>query len=141
VQKTSKSFVFIKSLLPALIWSGIIFYMISVPSDNIPESRILKIENIDKLIHFSMFFVLTILLCFGFLMQTAFKKVNKFYIAYAISISIIYGALTEIMQELFFDSRSADKWDFVANTFGAIAGLFVFIFLIKSKIKIFRHNI
>jgi len=126
VQKIHKGFKFIKYLMPSILWGAIIFFIISIPKSTIPDSRLLAIKNIDKVIHITMFFIFSFLLCFGFLKQKVLQHPRNYFLTYAIIFGIFYGALTEIMQAVWFVSRSGNVLDFFANSLGAIIGALVF---------------
>lgn len=134
MQKNHKGLTLLKYMMPALIWAAGIFLVISIPGSSIPKSRFLNIENFDKVIHFSLFFVLCLLLCYGFFKQTAFLSVQKRYMLLAVIISIFYGALTEILQAVLLSSRHGNIWDFTANSAGAIIGAVAFGGLLKASL-------
>jgi VanZ family protein len=50
---------------------------------------------------------------------------------FGISIAISYGLLIEILQAFVFTSRSAEFFDFLANTVGAITAIVVYRILNK----------
>ena len=139
MQKTNKGLTLLKHLMPALIWAAGIFIIISMPGSSIPKSRLLNIENIDKAIHFSLFFVLSLLLCYGFFKQNAFLNIQNHYLFFAVSIAIVYGGLTEILQAVLLSSRYGNIWDFFANSAGAIIGAFVFSVFFKPGLA--KNNI
>jgi len=134
VQKSRKGLIFIGHLLPAIIWGVGIFIVISIPESAIPKVRLLNIEHIDKVIHFALFFIFSLLLCFGFFKQNLFRSLQGHYMVYAISISVIYGGFTEVIQATWLISRSGNVWDFFANITGAITGALIFYGLFKNKL-------
>ena len=74
-------------------------------------------EGIDKILHLSIFTFL------GFSFIAAFPKI-KF--AYFIQIMIIYGLLTEILQDEMHLGRSLETLDVVADIIGMLIGYFIF---------------
>ena len=86
-------------ILANIIWILIIFILCAMPSEDIPDPH-LDIPHLDKVIHFGMFFILSLLI-----ILTAF----------------IYGGLIEILQHYFFN-RGGDVWDLAADIAGGIAG-------------------
>ena len=49
-------------------------------------------------------------------------------------ISILYGGLTELMQEYLVPTRTGDKFDFIADSIGTLLGISTFgIFFRKKK--------
>jgi VanZ family protein len=71
----------------------------------------------------------------GFLLQTYFLKLQLNAKAVAFSICVAYGGLMEIMQGTLFADRSADVYDFIANSFGCLIG-WMFYNSIEKKILI-----
>jgi len=140
VPKFHKGFNLLRHLLPAIIWGVGIFIVISIPGISIPKTKLLNIENIDKIIHFILFFGFSLLMCMGFFKQNVVRLLREYYIAYAIALSIIYGGLTEVFQALWFDSRSGNIWDFFANAGGTISGALFFYVLFKKRL-LKNHNI
>ncbi len=115
-----------------MLWGIGVLIVLSIPSRSIPESKLLNIEHIDKGVHFILFFVFSLLLCFGFYKQQAISYLNKNYVIYAFLISMLYGGLTEFLQFAWFESRSGNVFDFFANTAGAIAGVIGFYVFVKK---------
>lgn len=52
-------------------------------------------------------------------------QIKKSYVA-ALLIAIPYGVLLELMQEYFYTDRQGSWPDFIANTIGAFAGIWLF---------------
>ena len=96
-----------------LILIGVLMPGGSVPNPGVPE--------LDKLVHFGMFTVLTV--CFYFEDSTYKKKLPRF-IAVLIGMSL-FALLTEIMQ-IFADARSFDLRDLAADILGIWIGSLLF---------------
>lgn len=82
----------------------------------------IDIPHLDKAVHFTFYFVATIL---GVLVaQSNSKRLNKRAIIFVVCMAIIYGAIIEVLQMYMALGREADFFDFWANTAGAtLAGL------------------
>ena len=50
-----------------------------------------------------------------------------------ISVSIVYGGITEIMQEAFVPGRTGDWFDFLADAIGTCLGATLFYLFFKNK--------
>lgn len=74
-------------------------------------------EGIDKILHLSIFAML------GFCFKAAFPK-TKFM--YFLQIMIIYGLLTEILQDEMNLGRSLEGLDLVADIIGVLIGYYIF---------------
>ena len=80
-----------------IIWAGVIFFLCAIPSDSIPDPK-LNIPHLDKVVHFGMFFIMSIFLCSELRYQTRLS-LQKIYLI-AIGFSFIYGDLSK-----FFNSN------------------------------------
>ncbi|KIA82332.1 VanZ like family protein [Kaistella jeonii] len=82
-------------------------------------------EGIDKILHLGIFAML------GFCFMAAIPKIKFLYF---FQIIVIYGLLTEILQDEMHWGRSLEFLDLVADTIGCLIGYFVFIKLKNLKI-------
>lgn len=104
--------------LPLVLWFVVIWTASSLPGKHLPTG---KIVSLDKMAHFSVYFVLGILtnrLLRG--LGVATKRVWWIYL-----ILVISAALDELHQ-YFIPQRSVSVWDFVANAAGLGAAFSVF---------------
>lgn len=101
-----------------LIWILMIFLLCAMPSEDIPDPH-LSIPHLDKVVHFGMYFILSILLAYPLEKYTKLKLSTIYTIA--IFVSFVYGGGIEILQDYYFD-RSGDIWDLVADILGGITG-------------------
>ena len=124
-----------KSLWPAIIWGVFIFIMSSFPGDDIPKSYIFNIPFADKIIHFFLYFLLVILIMVGSLRKSKTGLTIRNYL-FAFSISLLYGILLEVLQDIVFIMRSADLLDIAANGAGSFIGLLIFYYIKERKVKI-----
>ena len=74
-------------------------------------------EGIDKVLHLSIFTFL------GFTFMATFPKIKFFYF---IQIMMLYGMLTEILQDEMHWGRSLEFLDLVADMVGVLIGYFIF---------------
>lgn len=111
------------SFLASVIWTVIIFILCCTPGKYIPTANWLELLSFDKFVHASIFFVLT---CLWLLHVFHINKLSTFTTVLILSGCIAYGGLLEIMQATVFSQRSGDWFDFIANSFGCIVGLWLF---------------
>jgi len=117
---------FIKQHINSFLWSLIILILCGAPSSEFPSVGFLNIPHLDKIVHFGLYVVFTMLL----LSETNAKRkkgeleIKSVFIS--LTIAIFYGLLIELMQMLVFKSRGAEFWDFVANTVGAIVAVLTY---------------
>lgn len=110
-----------------ILWLAIICYGLFIPAGNLPTKPFLSIPHFDKLVHFSLFFGLCLLLF------RPFKKLKFKSYFWAPVISVLMGLLLETTQQLITISRSSDFYDFLANTVGIVAATLFFYFFVSGK--------
>ncbi|MCX2719037.1 VanZ family protein [Lentiprolixibacter aurantiacus] len=90
-----------------------------------PEDPVkgLEIPHLDKLVHFTFYFVASILACFylkeAFGKQLGFNKILLISLLFA----WFYGILIEVLQSTITTNRSGDMYDVWANCLGALIGV------------------
>jgi VanZ family protein len=124
---------FFKHTKWSMLWALFILILCGIPGRDIPHISFLELLSFDKFVHASIFFVFVLLTIQGFVLQTIFLKLQSFAKLAALAICILYGGLMEIMQGTLFIERSADIYDFIANSFGCLMGL-LFFEKIKAKL-------
>ncbi len=85
----------------------------------------LNIPHIDKLVHFTFYFVLVV---FGVKAAREIFKVNlelNKVLLYSVILACAYGIIIELLQYGFTVNRQGDIFDVLANSMGALAGMFV----------------
>jgi VanZ family protein len=107
-----------------------------MPGKSIPKIEWLALLSFDKFVHASIFFVLQLLWMRGLFLQTSFTFFKNHFKIIPLVCCIVYGGILEIMQSLFFSERSGDVLDFIANSVGCIAGVFLFGKL-KKVLRVF----
>ncbi len=126
-----------KHLLPAILWAAVIFLITGIPGERIPESEVLRIPGMDKLIHFLIFAVLGALLFRGLKNGKVFDKKSRLRDVSIALTSIIagmaYGALTEYFQYCCLADRHGNIQDFIANIFGTVFGVLLMAFALGKK--------
>ena len=118
----------IKYFLPATIWLLVILFLSGYPGDKVPK---ISVWQFDKLVHSIMYAALTFFLLLAFTSQ--YKLPHKRYslVIQLVCFAVFYGGLMEILQQYIFINRSGSWLDFIANTFGAFLGIFIYPFVIK----------
>jgi VanZ family protein len=113
---------FLKHTKWAILWAIVILILCGIPGRDIPHISFLELLSFDKFVHAGIFFVLAVLCIRGFTLQTTFPLLQRNARWLALLICITYGGSLEIMQGTLFAERSADIFDFIANSFGASLG-------------------
>ena len=91
--------------------------------------------GLDKVAHILMY------ACFAFLCIWGYRKQfvanGKNYrtraLMVATVVSILYGGLTELMQEYLVKTRTGDWFDFLADTIGTLLGISVFALFFRKR--------
>ena len=126
---------FFKHTKWAMLWALLIFILCAIPGKDLPDISYFELLELDKWVHASMFFVLQVLLIWGFTLQSSFYILRHFPKLTSASLSILYGISLELMQYAFFSGRTADIFDVIANTTGSILGI-VFYEKVRGKLLI-----
>lgn len=114
-----KKFVYSHCITLSIVWALVIFILCSTPGQYIPSASWLELLSFDKWVHATMFFILGSLL---FTISIK-KRQQTFSLAVYFFSCVLYGGSLEIMQAKFFSNRSADWYDFIANSFGCLVAL------------------
>lgn len=121
-----------KVLLPlALLYSITITVLFLAPVSGLPK---ISFSAADKIVHVSIYFILVNLWLAVFYYKDGFELTRK-SILYVFFISLIYGILIELFQDIFTELREADLYDVVANVTGSLLGI-LFFSKIKNTFKI-----
>jgi VanZ family protein len=112
-----------KKYLYFSVWTSLIIYASVTSNESLPKFQVF--EHFDKVVHFCMYFGQS------FLLVPIFTKL-KFKYLLSICIAIAFGMLMELVQGVFTENRSADGFDVLANSLGALFGVFSYRYLILS---------
>lgn len=109
-------------VMMAVLWTAfIISALVSAPSD-IPKFQWLTFPGVDKVIHITLFLVE------GFLVSWSILRSRSVVMAAMIvAFCVILGGGLELIQYQFIDGRSGDILDLLADAFGAVMGVYVFL--------------
>lgn len=117
---------FIKQHLNTILWAIIILILCGAPSSEFPSVGFLNIPHLDKIVHFGLYLVFTLLILSETNTKRMFGGLERKTIIISLFIAIAYGLLIELMQLLVFESRGAEFWDFMANAIGAIIAVLLY---------------
>lgn len=117
---------FFKHTWIAIVWALLILILCGMPGKDIPHISFLELISFDKFVHAALFLVLTYLFIRGFAAQTSSGFLSNHALKSAFLLCVIYGAFLELLQDAVFEDRTADLYDFIANTVGCIAGTFIY---------------
>ena len=114
-----------RQFVPAIIWFLILCFLVFLPGSDVPSVGWAQQLHVDKVVHFSLFGILFLLTSLPILKSFLSAKAKVQYL-FTIAISIIlWGILTEIIQHYFIPGRTFDIGDWIADTIGVFAGVWV----------------
>jgi len=109
------------------VWLALICYGLFLPAQNLPAKQLLSIPHFDKIVHFSLFFGLSLLLF------NPFKKIKTNYLVLAPVTAVLLGALLELVQHSISSTRSSNIYDFLANSAGIVISIIFYSFFVSGK--------
>ncbi|MFT3846633.1 MAG: VanZ family protein [Lacibacter sp.] len=112
---------------PAILWSVFVFVLLAVPVSYFSREPKLTVSNLDKAVHFVLFFLLVTL--WGFYFKQNFPGTYRKLLAIVVILSVIYGVAMEYIQ--LFTGRDFDVWDMAADAIGSFTG--VLLVTVKNK--------
>lgn len=116
----------------SIVWTMVILILCLMPGKDLPEISIL---NFDKLVHVGVYVILAFSMYYGWIKQNSFNSLHQNTLLKILIITSTYGFAVEVMQELFTADRHFDIFDALANSFGAIAGSLLGIYIIPKPSK------
>ena len=124
MQNPIKSLLESKQLLVVcILYSVFITILFLLPTKEIPKLFNTFIP-IDKLVHVSIFLVLTFL--WLLYVNSILNDTKPIVLLFILIASLFYGILIEVIQELCLSSRGAEILDVIADLLGASLGLLFF---------------
>lgn len=122
---------FIKQHINSLMWALIIMMLCGAPTSSFPTVRFLNIPHLDKVVHFVLYFVFTLLLVSENNTLRLSGGITKKSMLIGFILAVAYGGIIELMQMLVFTSRGAEIVDFLANFIGSITAILCYKLLNK----------
>lgn len=84
-----------------------------IPSNKLPD---VEVSFADKIFHSITYLVLTFLWFYSFVYRFKIERMKA--LIYASVISVAFGIIIEVLQEILTETRSADLLDVLANSLG-----------------------
>ncbi|MCG6190736.1 VanZ family protein [Maribellus maritimus] len=109
------------------IWLALICYGLFLPAKDLPVKPLLQIPHFDKMVHFGLFFI------FSLLLFRPFKKLGTRYLLWAPLTAILLSGFLESIQRTISATRSSNIYDFIANMSGILFSIVAFQFFISGK--------
>ena len=109
---------------PAVTWTLIIFILLALPGNMLPNESHFSIPQLDKIVHIVLFGSFVFLWSFYFSTKNADAKLLGKYLRVTV-IACLYGIAMEVIQKYFIPNRDFDLYDIAADIVGAIGGYLV----------------
>ena len=114
---------FLKSNYKGIVLTLVVAFLCLYPFQSDKQSTI---PHFDKVIHVTLFLVLSYFWMRGLSAQNQFKKVQEKAVLITVITAITYGVLIEILQEVMHLGRSFDAWDIAADSLGVMLAFGVY---------------
>lgn len=123
---------------PGLICAAFIMLLMGLPGKFFPTVvNFWEWIGPDKIVHLLLFGLLSFLSLWGYRKQLLSANTTHLTLSIllVISLTMSYGALTELMQKYVFINRYGSFFDFLADSIGCVLGVSAFYFYLKKKNK------
>lgn len=124
----------LRKFMPGIAWFFILLFLLCMPAQDLPKSGD-WLEKIffDKWIHTGLFGFLAFLFLAP-VYTASLTPANKWLWTITITTVIsAWGLTTEFIQHYVISGRSFDKYDWVADTVGAILAIFITKYILEAK--------
>lgn len=105
-----------------VLYVGCIAALSLLPMRDLPQ--IPEFQGFDKLVHFTMYFIFSILLCWALKTEH-----NYSWLFLVVPVTVGWGVFMEVMQFRMHLGRSFDIHDMMANTVGVGVGILLYLLL------------
>lgn len=109
-----------------ILFALVVLILSVLPGSSFPK---VKVTNIDKAVHFLLYFMLVCAMYFDNFLNKNKNLTNKKLLCFFI-FAVFFGAIVEVIQ-YFLPFRSAEWYDLLSNTVGAGFGTGVIFFVSK----------
>ena len=115
----------VKVYWQALVWNSLVIVLSVLPAGSFPETGLIRIAHLDKIVHFSMYAVLTFLILRK--NPVVFPGTRKIILWSWTFVHVFFtGFFLELFQNYFIIGRVFDIFDVLANTAGSLVALLIF---------------
>ena len=113
----------------AAFYLAVVAVLSLMPAYDLPHFTVFP--QIDKIVHFSMYFGMAFLACWSFEINR--DRMKPLYLMLAGV--FMYGVLMEILQRTMHNGRNFDFKDMLANLTGAIVGILVYRYFDRMRME------
>jgi VanZ family protein len=116
-------------LIAGILWFIVSIILLTLPGNDLPKITWMDTFQIDKLVHITMFFLLSFL--FMYPLKDNHKAVFQMFLV--ATAGLAYGIAMEFVQKYYIPNRTCDINDMIADGIGAFAGFFWWLRILKKK--------
>lgn len=124
---------FTRNSFPGVLCALAILVLTGLPGSCFPKVK--PIMGIDKVAHLLMYLAFAFITLWGYRKPYQEKGGNyrRKALWLTLAIAIVFGALTEIMQETLVPSRIGSIYDWIADIIGSIIGVTAYYFFYRNR--------
>lgn len=122
----------------SILWALLSLIACILPSKSLPQINKIFVPHFDKVVHFTLFFILTLILLYESRLRKANASLSRKTIIWIVVITLVYASILEGVQFFFTASRSGNLADLAANLLGIFVALLVYRFGAKLLASIKR---
>ena len=124
---------FTKNSYPGILCAAVILLLTGLPGSCFPQVK--PAIGLDKVVHLLMYAGFTFAIVWGYRepFKTRGDKYRKKVLWIALGIGMVYGVLTEIMQETLVPSRTGSVYDWIADVIGCVIGVIIAHFFLRDR--------
>lgn len=123
-----------RAYIPAIGWTLLIASSSLLPASTFKKFTFNSFFEIDKLIHFILYFVFVLL--WSLIAEKAMSSLQKFWLAV---VSIAFGVAIELLQSAMALGRSYEINDIMANSVGCFIGILMIPFVRRKMLYLKKH--
>jgi glycopeptide antibiotics resistance protein len=116
-----------------MLWATVILLLTLLPAASMPQVPAWELISIPTLAHAVVFFILAVLLLWGFTRQNRYPDLSRQAALLTLIGSVLFGAGIETLQIVLNWGRQGDFLDVVSNSIGTIAGIAAYYWLLKKS--------
>ncbi len=122
-----------RNSIPGILCGIVILILTGLPGSVFPHVK--PVVGMDKVVHILMYATFAFLCIWGYRSQfiTNGKTYRTKALILATIISILYGGITELMQEYLVPTRTGDWFDFLSDAIGTLLGISIFGIFFRRK--------
>lgn len=111
----------LKYTCPPILVAAVIFYLCCLKTpDDMPD---ISWPYADKIVHFLMYFGLSGVASFWYIYGEKGRVIVLKLVAFAFILPVLYGGFIEVVQEYYYEGRSGDWFDLLADALGSLSVL------------------